>query len=80
MSSHVRWKDVRAEYVERAGGEEAVEAGKRELMASMLQPEPGTTEQVLVVPGELDRGGWDAAGQEVGEQGRQGVRVDGLGG
>lgn len=33
MSGYVRWKDIRAEHVERAGGEEAVEAGKRELLA-----------------------------------------------
>ncbi|MFG1605627.1 helix-turn-helix domain-containing protein [Actinoplanes sp. NPDC049265] len=36
MSSYVRWKDIRVEYVERAGGEEAFEAGKRELLASMI--------------------------------------------
>jgi DNA-binding XRE family transcriptional regulator len=36
MSGYTRWKDVRAEYVERAGGEEAVEAGKQELLASVL--------------------------------------------
>lgn len=28
MSSYVRWKDIRAAHVERAGGEQAVEAGK----------------------------------------------------
>lgn len=32
MSSYVRWKDIRAEHVARAGGEEAVEAGKEELL------------------------------------------------
>lgn len=36
MSSYVRWKDIRAEYVERAGGEEAFEAGKRELLAEVI--------------------------------------------
>lgn len=36
MSSHVRWKDIRAEYVRRAGGEEAVEAGKQELLAQVV--------------------------------------------
>jgi DNA-binding XRE family transcriptional regulator len=36
MSSYVRWQDVRAEFVEKAGGEEAVEAGKRELMATVI--------------------------------------------
>ena len=34
MSGHVRWADIRAEHVARAGGEEAVEAGKRELLAA----------------------------------------------
>jgi DNA-binding XRE family transcriptional regulator len=29
----VRWKDIRAEHVGRAGGEEAVEAGKQEFLA-----------------------------------------------
>ncbi|HET8658867.1 MAG TPA: helix-turn-helix transcriptional regulator [Micromonosporaceae bacterium] len=36
MSGYVRWKDIRPEYVERAGGEEAVEAGKQELLAEVL--------------------------------------------
>jgi DNA-binding XRE family transcriptional regulator len=35
MSSYVRWKDIRAEHVERAGGEEAVEAGKQALLAEV---------------------------------------------
>ncbi|MGP3917420.1 helix-turn-helix domain-containing protein [Nonomuraea sp. 10N515B] len=35
MTSYVRWKDIRAEYVSRAGGEEAVEAGKQELLAQV---------------------------------------------
>lgn len=33
MTGHVRWKDIRAEHVGRAGGEEAVEAGKQEFLA-----------------------------------------------
>jgi DNA-binding XRE family transcriptional regulator len=33
MSGHVRWSDIRAEQVARAGGEDAVEAGKQELLA-----------------------------------------------
>ncbi|HVQ95546.1 MAG TPA: helix-turn-helix transcriptional regulator [Mycobacteriales bacterium] len=33
MSGHVRWSDIRAEQVARAGGEEAVAAGKQELLA-----------------------------------------------
>ncbi|WP_131746765.1 helix-turn-helix transcriptional regulator [Frankia sp. Cppng1_Ct_nod] len=33
MSGHVRWADIRAEQVARAGGEDAVEAGKQELLA-----------------------------------------------
>ena len=52
MSSYVRWKDIRAEHVVRAGGEEAVAAGKDELLVegigcrrskaktSSLSPEP----------------------------------------
>ncbi|MEU0566360.1 helix-turn-helix transcriptional regulator [Nonomuraea sp. NPDC005983] len=35
MSSYVRWQDIRAEHVDRAGGEEVVEAGKRELLAEV---------------------------------------------
>ena len=33
MSSYVKWSDVRAEFVERAGGEEAIAKGKEELLA-----------------------------------------------
>jgi DNA-binding XRE family transcriptional regulator len=33
MTSYMRWKDVRATHVERAGGEEAVRVGKEELLA-----------------------------------------------
>lgn len=33
MSGHVRWSDIRAEQVARAGGEAAVAAGKQELLA-----------------------------------------------
>jgi DNA-binding XRE family transcriptional regulator len=36
MSSYVRWADIRAEHVARAGGEVAVEAGKQELPAIAL--------------------------------------------
>ncbi|HEY2670862.1 MAG TPA: helix-turn-helix transcriptional regulator [Rugosimonospora sp.] len=36
MNSYVRWTDIRAEHVERAGGEEAVEAGKQELLAEVV--------------------------------------------
>ena len=35
MTSYKRWKDVRAAHVERAGGEEAVEKGKQELLATV---------------------------------------------
>ncbi|RSD13392.1 helix-turn-helix domain-containing protein [Amycolatopsis eburnea] len=35
MTEYKRWKDVRAAHVERAGGEEAVEAGKQELLATV---------------------------------------------
>src|SRR5262245_33227046 len=34
--SYVRWTDIRADHVRRAGGEEAVEAGKQELINEML--------------------------------------------
>ena len=36
MTSYVRWQDIRAENVERAGGEEAIETGKQELLAEVL--------------------------------------------
>ncbi|MFG1882765.1 helix-turn-helix domain-containing protein [Micromonospora sp. NPDC049102] len=36
MTGHVRWSDIRSEYVQRAGGEEAVEAGKQELLAQVV--------------------------------------------
>ena len=36
MSGYTRRQDIRAEYVERAGGEDAVEAGKQELLAIVL--------------------------------------------
>ncbi|MGH3564932.1 MAG: helix-turn-helix domain-containing protein [Pseudonocardia sp.] len=36
MNSFVSWDDIRAEHVERAGGEAAVEAGRRELLAEVI--------------------------------------------
>ena len=36
MSSHVAWTNIRAEHVARAGGEDAVEAGKREMLAEVI--------------------------------------------
>jgi DNA-binding XRE family transcriptional regulator len=36
MSSYVTWKDIRAEHVQRAGGEAAVDAGKAELLAQVV--------------------------------------------
>lgn len=36
MTGYVRWTDVRAEHVARAGGEEAVAAGKDELLAEVV--------------------------------------------
>ncbi len=36
MSGHVRWADIRADNVARAGGEEAVETGKQELLAEVI--------------------------------------------
>lgn len=35
MTGYVRWKDIRARHVERAGGEEAVEAGKQAFLAQV---------------------------------------------
>jgi DNA-binding XRE family transcriptional regulator len=36
MSSYSRWSDIRGEHVERAGGEQTVEAGKQELLATVV--------------------------------------------
>lgn len=36
MSSYVAWRDIRAKQVERTGGEQAVEDGKRELLATVV--------------------------------------------
>ncbi|MGW0631787.1 hypothetical protein [Streptomyces sp. NPDC002758] len=36
MNDYTRWKDIRAEHIERAGGEAAVVEGKRELLAEVL--------------------------------------------
>ena len=36
MSGYVRWNDIRADQVARAGGEEAVQAGKEELLAEVI--------------------------------------------
>jgi DNA-binding XRE family transcriptional regulator len=35
MTGYVKWQDIRAEHVARAGGEEAVERGKQELLAEV---------------------------------------------
>jgi len=35
MTGYSNWKDIRGAHVERAGGEEAVEAGKQELLATV---------------------------------------------
>lgn len=35
MTNYVRWQDIRAEHVERAGGEAAVEIGKEELLSEV---------------------------------------------
>jgi len=37
MSGYSRWSDIRAEHVERAGGEAAVAEGKREILAEIEQ-------------------------------------------
>ncbi|GAA1601894.1 helix-turn-helix domain-containing protein [Actinoplanes couchii] len=36
MSSYARWADIRDEFVERAGGEEIVAEGKREMLATVV--------------------------------------------
>ncbi|MFP5070161.1 helix-turn-helix domain-containing protein [Pseudonocardia nantongensis] len=36
MSSHVAWRDIRADHVERAGGDAAVDAGKRQMLAETV--------------------------------------------
>ncbi|RFU86072.1 XRE family transcriptional regulator [Streptomyces triticagri] len=36
MTGYTRWQDIRAEHVDRAGGEEAVAEGKRELLSEVL--------------------------------------------
>jgi DNA-binding XRE family transcriptional regulator len=36
VSSYVRWQDIRAEHVERAGGEAVVATGKAELLAQVV--------------------------------------------
>lgn len=36
MTSYVRWSDIRAELVEQVGGEEAVAAGRQELLATVI--------------------------------------------
>ncbi|WP_341717890.1 helix-turn-helix transcriptional regulator [Micromonospora sp. FIMYZ51] len=36
MSSYTRWSDIRSDHVERAGGQEAVDAGKQELLATIV--------------------------------------------
>ena len=36
MKGYTRWADIRSSYVEAAGGEEAFEAGKQELLAQVV--------------------------------------------
>jgi DNA-binding XRE family transcriptional regulator len=36
MSSYVRWSDIRAQHVDQAGGEQAVDQGKQELLATVI--------------------------------------------
>ncbi|MGB8995525.1 MAG: helix-turn-helix transcriptional regulator [Pseudonocardiaceae bacterium] len=36
MNSYVVWNDIRSEHVERAGGEAAVDAGKRQMLAEVI--------------------------------------------
>ena len=36
MSDYSRWQDIRVDHVARAGGEEAVDAGKQQLLAEVI--------------------------------------------
>lgn len=36
MNSYARWSDIRTAHVERAGGEQSVEDGKQELLATVV--------------------------------------------
>lgn len=36
MSGYTRWRDIRADFVEQAGGEQAFEAGKRQFLAQVV--------------------------------------------
>ncbi|GGM36445.1 transcriptional regulator [Micromonospora sonchi] len=36
MNGYARWRDIRATHIQRAGGEQAVEAGKQELLATVV--------------------------------------------
>ncbi|WP_067695431.1 helix-turn-helix domain-containing protein [Nocardia jejuensis] len=36
MSGYSRWEDIRTEFVERAGGEEALAIGKKEILAEII--------------------------------------------
>ena len=59
MTGYVRWKDVRGEYVARAGGEEAFEAGKQEMLAAVVGHRlHGNADAV--------KGGFDAAKELIG--------------
>ncbi|MFF0610379.1 hypothetical protein ACFYUD_17085 [Nocardia tengchongensis] len=54
MSGHVRWQDIRREFVERAGGEDAFAAAKQELLAELRQ---GDIECATADPGSPSNGG-----------------------
>jgi DNA-binding XRE family transcriptional regulator len=54
MTGYVRWKDIRAEHVERAGGEEALRERKQQLLAEIqgyrlaeIRRSRGLTQQVV---------------------------------
>ncbi|GAA2208443.1 helix-turn-helix domain-containing protein [Nonomuraea monospora] len=60
---YVRWKDIRAKHVERAGGEEAIEAGKQEFLAKArgrrlaeIRRSRGLTQQALAQRMGVTRG------------------------
>jgi len=63
VRGYTRWQDIRAEHVARAGGEEAVRAGKEELLAEMtgrrlaeLRRSRGLTQQQVADRMEVTKG------------------------
>ncbi|WP_218003221.1 hypothetical protein [Nocardia concava] len=51
MSGYSRWQDIRGEFVERAGGEDAVAAGREELLAEVSGYRLGLSATDVETPG-----------------------------